>query len=172
MAVNQIGTPPLGGSHEPPEVQVNSEPRKESKPGDNEKKRLLYEMIVLYCVASFVISSVIIITISAPILIKKLASYTKGLELGDIKPKSATPFFYDVPESCQAKTKKEIENLKSLYITGFPFDFHAFLSENETNIDHEGGLVWTEKDLTYGDLESTSTFSTNVSISEVGHFND
>ena len=152
MAVNQIGTPPLGGSHEPPEVQVNWEPPKESKPGDNEKKGP--EGLVSYCLTSIFVCWVIVITIIATILLsvfQKKLSFANGLELSDIKPKSATPFFYDVPESCQAKTKKEIENLKSLYITGFPFDFHAFLSENETSIDHEGGLVWTEKDLTYGD---------------------
>ena len=57
---------------------------------------------------------------------------------------------------------------KNLYESNFAFDFHAFLNENETNIDLEGPPIWSERNLIYGaDNRSVFSFYKNVSISEV-----
>ena len=69
-------------------------------------------------------------------------------------------FSLDHPDSCTVS--------KNLYDKGFPFDFHVYLSENETNLDHESRLIWTKRSLTYGDVQFAHSFSLNVSISEVG----
>ena len=71
-------------------------------------------------------------------------------------------FPLDHPDSCVV--------FRNLYNSGFSFDFHVYLSENETNFDPESRLVWTKKGLTYGDVQLVHSFSTNVSISEVGQY--
>lgn len=66
-----------------------------------------------------------------------------------------------IPSTCASK------DLRNIYDQKFTFDFHAFISENETDFDEEKELVWRMPKLTYGDLQSTFSLSMNVSISEV-----
>ena len=56
----------------------------------------------------------------------------------------------------------------TIYYPNFSFDLHAFVSENETNYAQESELIWRKPELTYGDLQSVFSFSTNLSVSEVG----
>lgn len=58
-------------------------------------------------------------------------------------------------------------NSKNLYEPNFSFDFHAFLSENETNLDPVDTPIWLEQNLIYGDDRTVLSLSRNVSISEV-----
>ena len=55
----------------------------------------------------------------------------------------------------------------NIYELNFSFDLHVFISENETNFDHDSELIWKKFKLTYGDLQSAFNFNTNISISEV-----
>ena len=73
----------------------------------------------------------------------------------------------DLPKSCPNKDEKGNRNWRNLYDENFRFDFHAFLAENETDIDLESELIWAKQNLIYGgDLQSIFTFSKNVSILE------
>ena len=68
-----------------------------------------------------------------------------------------------VPSSCSHSLSKS----RSLYGENFPFDLHALLRENETDLEQESEILWTKRGLTYGDLQSVHRFITNVSIPEV-----
>ena len=62
----------------------------------------------------------------------------------------------------------------NLFTNGILFDLHVFLSEDPEFVDFNdtGALIWTKKDLVYGDWESgpdgdgTYTFSTQIEASE------
>jgi len=62
----------------------------------------------------------------------------------------------------------------NLFTNGLLFDLHVFLSEDPefVNFNDSGALIWTKKDLVYGDWESgpdgdgTYTFSTEIEASE------
>lgn len=69
-----------------------------------------------------------------------------------------------LPWSCPNKE----QDLKNLYAPNFLFDFHAFLSENETHLNPQSQLISTGRDISYGDGWSHFHRNTNVSISEVG----
>lgn len=63
---------------------------------------------------------------------------------------------------------KELDT--NLYSRGFRFDFHVFLSENESNPDNNTQSIWTLRNLKYNndDLDPPAFhFSTYVTISEV-----
>ena len=83
-----------------------------------------------------------------------------------------TLFYYIInrEDSCLTHLSLSCQNpgLKNLYERNFLFDLHAFVSENETNFAQESELIWRKTELSYGDLQSVFSFSTNLSISEVG----
>ena len=62
----------------------------------------------------------------------------------------------------------------NLFTNGILFDLHVFLSEDPEFVDFNdtGALIWTKKDLVYGDWESgpdgdgTYTFSTEIEATE------
>lgn len=70
----------------------------------------------------------------------------------------------DLPKSCPNEDK----NLRNLYDLEFSFDLHVFLSESEENLNPESRLIWSKQNLIYGDVQSSFSFSTNISVSEVG----
>ena len=73
-----------------------------------------------------------------------------------------------VSPNCPDPQKIGNEHLKNIYEQNFSFDLHVFISENETNFNHDGELIWKKSKLVYGDLQSASVgLNTNVSISEV-----
>ena len=67
-----------------------------------------------------------------------------------------------IPKTCATK------DLRNIYDQNFLFDFHAFISENETDFDPDRELIWRMPNLTYGDLQSAFRHNVNVSITEVG----
>lgn len=71
-----------------------------------------------------------------------------------------------LPDTCTS-------GLNNLYYMGFPFDFHAFVSENNApNFEPDAPPIWTKQNLTYYNdgVQSNFTFSTIVSIPEVSYF--
>lgn len=72
------------------------------------------------------------------------------------------------PPSCCPLPVSCLRSPKGLYTRDFSFDFHAFLSENETKFNQESQLIGRELDIAYGDNRSVLHISRNVSISEVG----
>ena len=121
-------------------IQISSDPEKRRKPRSPVQIFRFNIMFALFYSLVFAISFLIILL------------HTKNRYLEDL------------PESCPNDQK----DLKNMYEVNFPFDFHTFLSENETNLDPESQLIWTKRSLTYGDVQSSFSFSTNISISEVG----
>lgn len=147
--VDQINPPPVGGPYELAVIQIDPDSEKKSKSRKNRKtdKESKIASFDFFCVMSLITSIMIIFV--------------------DIL-KHQTNTDYLIPKSCPEQDARS-KNFRNLYDVDFSFDFHAFLNENEANIDQQSVLIWAKQNLTYGDLQSTFSFSTNVSISEVGY---
>ena len=149
MIVNQTKQPPFDGTYKLP--AINLDPEKKIKPRDNGETYGWKNGFTLFCFFN--------LAISLCVLLKNHLSITTD------------PQSYEIPKSCPQKENRIFgrnEQFRNLYDLNFLFDFHAFLGESATNIDHKSLLIWTKQNLTYGDLQSIFSFSTNVSISEVG----
>lgn len=88
-----------------------------------------------------------------------MATFSNAISKHPSKPNLSPTCSYD-PHNIRSE-------VKNIYEQNFLFDLHAFISENETNFDHDGELIWKKSKLIYGDLESAFNFNTNISISEV-----
>lgn len=133
--------------------------RKDSEPEANNKKRhyssnaidLFFQLFILFHFLVGIASVLVIIV-----------SYWRSRP--EPVPVDYGPPPHPIPSSCWEGGFGW--SSKNLYEPNFAFDFHAFFSENETNLDLADPPIWSERNLIYGD-RSFLSIRRNVSISEV-----
>ena len=124
------------------EVQTYSDPEKKTDlRRKDEIETFKYKFVLFYLISSII--SFLVITFN-------------------LRGNSSMKF----PRPCPESTVK-YDPLKNLYDVKFKFDLRVCLSESEENLYRENQLIWTQRNLAYGDVRSRFSFRTNVSVSEV-----
>lgn len=75
---------------------------------------------------------------------------------------------YDMkPDFLSRRINEPQKNLLNPYADGFYFDFYVYVTENARNFESERGLIWVEKNLTYGSHNSFRQLRTILNASNV-----
>ena len=76
-------------------------------------------------------------------------------------------FLMNVSEPNAQPLISEPKNSLNANAAGISFDLFAYVSENKTSFQSESELVWTGKNLTYGEDSSLRKLQTGIRIPEV-----